>query len=167
MKRYLTMFGQRFQRLVILVPLAVGACTSSESDFIGPRVLQTCDGTWAVCNTVVGCILGPEDYVSGSLPQSSGFIVTLGEPSTVTLSFFLSNSTAAGTQTTITFWEGGCRANIPFVIAGQEFLQEAQTQGQFQQQANLVDIGDHLIQYQSDARTDYLVKVDTVAQRSQ
>lgn len=164
---HLTMFARRIQRMLALTPLLLVGCTNSESDFIGARVLEDCNGTWAVCNTVVGCILGPEAYVHGEFPQASGFIVILGEPSTVVLSVYLSNATAAGTQTTFNFWEAGCRANIPVQVTGQDFLQESQTQGLFSTQADLVDIGDHLIQYQSDARADYDIKVDVISKRSQ
>jgi hypothetical protein len=150
-----------------LLLLGLSACGGGLSDFIGPRVLDPCNGTWAVCNTVVGCVLGPESYAQGSLPQSSGFLVTIGEPSTIELSFFLSNPTAAGTQTTLTFNEAGCRAQITDQIPGQDFLTESQAQGEFVRDADLVDIGDHLIQFDSDARAQYAVKVDIIPKRTQ
>jgi len=128
-------------------------------------VLDPCSGTWPVCNTVVGCILGQESYTQGSLPSTSGFIVQIGEPSTLRLSFLLDNATAAGVQTVLTFNEAGCRARVQLDISGETFLQESQTQGLVYREADLVDVGDHLIQYQSDARANFLLKMDIISKR--
>jgi hypothetical protein len=157
---------QSLRAALLLGAASLGGCGSSLSDFIGPRVLDPCNGTWPACNTIVGCYLGPESYAQGALPLSSAFLVKVPEPSTVVLSFLLTNPTAAGSQTVLTFNEGGCRAQVQYQIPGEEFLAESQAQSQFVRQADLADLGDHLIQFDSDARAQYAVKVDIVSKRS-
>ena len=163
----LTSFSGCFYSVAALAALGLFACTSDRSAFIGSRVLDSCNQNWQVCETTVGCILGPESYAAGSLPQSFGFIVQLGEPSTVRLHVFLDNATAAGTNTGLIFNAVGCGSSIPFNLTGDDFLKESQTQGEVVREALLTDIGDHLIQVESDARADYLVKVDVISQRGQ
>jgi len=130
-------------------------------------VLDPCNESWPVCTTQVGCILGPESYAEGTFPRTFGFIVQLQEPSTVNLSLFVDNPTAAGMLTAETFNETGCTSHVEVDTTGQVFVTESQTQGIFTRSADLADIGDHLIQVTSDARAAYLVKVDIISKRDQ
>jgi hypothetical protein len=165
---FVTAFRRGFQRFAAIAVAALAfGCGNAKGDFVGARVLDPCSGTWPVCSTIVGCILGPESYAEGRLPRSTGFIVSLGEPSTVRLAFYLDNVGAAGTQTNLHFWEGGCRSQTPVQIEGKTFLTESQSQGQVLRDVDLQDIGDHLIQFDSDASANYVVKVDLISKRTQ
>lgn len=146
--------------------LLASACGSRRGDFVERRVEDTCDESWPVCDTVAGCILGAETYRTGRLPGEGRFAVRIAEPSVVTVSFFLENIGASGNMTAITFHEDGCRARIREEIQGRTFVGEAERFNGVSRSAELDGVGDHLIEYQSDAQADFLVKVDVVTKRS-
>ncbi len=137
-----------------------GGCGDVRSEFLSNRVQDTCDGSWPVCETVAGCVLGNQSYREGRFPGRTQFIVRVAEPSVVRVSFLLDEVSAAGEQTVITFHEDGCRARIREEISGRAFVGDAERQGQVSREATLHGVGDHLIQLESDAQARYLVKVD-------
>ena len=163
-----TSLGRRIQvSFGGLALLLTASCSDPRGEFIGPRVLDQCSGGWPVCSTLVGCILGPESYIQGALPQAFGFIAHLDEPSTVRVHILLDNATAAGTLTTLTWNEPGCTSHIQTQVTGQVLLEESQRQGEFIRDGLLQGLGDHLIQVDSDARASYLLKVDILSARTQ
>lgn len=154
------------QRVGVVVFLASSfGCGSVREQFLGTRVEDRCDGEWPVCRTTVGCILGDRSYVEGRFPGQNRFIVQLFEPSTVTLSFFLAEVAGTGEETRIRFHETECRSNIPRTLSGRSLVGEAESRGWVSREADLSDVGDHLIEFTSDARARYLVKVDVVPLR--
>ncbi|MBX5483326.1 MAG: hypothetical protein IRZ16_16010 [Myxococcaceae bacterium] len=144
----------------------MSGCGSRRSDFVQARVEDTCDESWPVCDTISGCILGAETYRSGRFPGEGRFAVRLAEPSEVTVSFFLEDVVSSGEQTSITFYEDGCRGRVREEIQGRTFVGEAERFTAVSRSARLTGVGDHLIEYASDAQADYLVKVDVVPVRT-
>jgi hypothetical protein len=144
--------------------LGVG-CGGRKAEFVENRALQTCNETWPVCNDVAGCLLGPTTYSEGRLPGDVKLMVRLEEPSLVRLSLLLENATGAGTETTIYWYEDGCRSREPMVIGGREFLGEAEQLGFLFRETTLTGVGDHLIRIASDATADYTLKLDVVPKR--
>lgn len=113
----------------------------------------------------MGCILGDRSYVQGRFPGTNKFNVQLFEPSTVTLSFFLTEVAGTGEETRINFHEAECRSRVRRVLTGRGLIGEAESRGWVSREADLSDVGDHLIEFESDARAKYFVKVDIVPLR--
>ncbi|AKQ68755.1 hypothetical protein A176_005667 [Myxococcus hansupus] len=162
-----TVFGRNAQAAaVLLFALLMGGCDGTREDFIGARVRDTCGAAWPVCNRVAGCILGSESYSEGRFPGRQQFIVQLKEASTVRVSLFLEDATAAGRETVVQFHEEGCRARIRRATEGRAVLDLMERQGAFTQEAELTGVGDHLIEVESDLQARYIVKVDVVPLRN-
>jgi hypothetical protein len=141
------------------------ACGGAEGQFIGSRILDACDGQWNVCATTAGCILGDRSYVQGRFPGSNKVVIPVFEPSQVTVSFFLSETSGAGNQTVVNLYEPACASRTRVTLTGTAFVAEAQQNGLVTRNANLTGVGDHLIEVESDARTKYLLKIDVLPLR--
>lgn len=150
-----------------LVAFAVGglACQSPREQFMSGRVADTCDQQWPVCDRIVGCLLGDKSFIAGAFPGQNSVAVQLFEPSTVTVSFYLENTKAAGTLTVLNFYEERCRSRVRKEITGKSFVDENDKQGLVKRSAELTGVGDHLIEFESDARAQYLFKIDVVPTR--
>jgi hypothetical protein len=158
--------GGRASSLLVLAVVAVlSSCGGVEAQFIGNRVLDECGGQWNVCATTAGCILGDRSYVAGRFPGTNRAVVTLFEPSQVTVSFYLSETTGSGLETVVNFHEGSCAARTRVAMTGAAFVAESQQVGLVARSADLSSLGDHLVEVQSDARTRYLLKVDVLPLR--
>jgi len=147
--------------------LALFGCEDIQRQFVGSRVSDPCDRTWNVCATRVGCFLGDRSYIEGRFPGTNRVGIELFEPSTVTVSFFLTEVAGAGVTTAITFYEGSCTTPQRVEVTGNTFIGEAEKLGYVSRQANLMGVGDHLIQVESDARAKYLMKIDVLPLRLQ
>lgn len=133
--------------------------------FIGTRIDDACDGEWNVCSTTVGCFLGDRSYIEGRFPGQNKVAIKVFEPSTVTVSFFLSETAGAGEETVLNFYEDRCRARVRIPVSGKTFVGESEKKGWVSREADLSGIGDHLIEVESDARTKYLMKIDVLPLR--
>ena len=150
---------------VAFLALGLAGCGSVRDQFVGTRVEDQCGGEWPVCRTTVGCIVGDRSYVEGRFPGQNKLTVQLFEPSTVTLSFFLTEVAGTGEEMRISFYETECRSRIRRTLSGRALIGEAENRGWAFREADLSDIGDHLIEFEADARAKYLVKVDVVPLR--
>jgi hypothetical protein len=156
--------GRRLLQGVLLVA-SLSACGGLEQQFIGSRILDQCNGQWNVCDTTVGCFLGDANYVSGRFPGTNKVAVTLFEPSQVTATFYPTNTGGAGSSTSVNFYETACTSRIRLTTTGVAFMGEAQQTGFVVKSADLSGVGDHLIEVDSDARTEYLLKLDVLPLR--
>jgi hypothetical protein len=145
--------------------LSLFSCGDVRSEFVGTRIADTCDGTWNVCSTRVGCLVGDRSYVEGRFPGVNRVAIQVFEPSMVTASFFLSEIAGAGEETVVTFYEGSCTAPVRVEVTGTTFIGEAEKVGYVSRSADLMTVGDHLIQVESDARAKYLWKIDVLPLR--
>jgi hypothetical protein len=164
----LTLSGRRhfLAHVLALVVFLFGfGCGGPREEFLGSRVEDRCNTEWPVCDKIVGCLLGDSSYFQGRFPGNGRFAVQVFEPSTVTVSFFLEDVTAAGEETVINFHEDRCRARIRQALTGKALLGESEKTGIVKREADLSGIGDHLIEYESDARAAYMVKVDVLPTR--
>ncbi len=143
----------------------LAGCQGPEAQFIGARVLDGCDGSWSVCDTTVGCLLGDRSYVEGRFPGQRRLALQLFEPSEVTVSFSLSGTTGAGDETVLTFFEPACASRVRVPVSGRSFVGEADQKGVVARSATLSGVGDHLLEIASDAQTRYLMKVDVLPLR--
>ncbi|CAM3677456.1 hypothetical protein COSO111634_22715 [Corallococcus soli] len=150
-----------------LLLMLMGGCGGSREDFIGARVLDVCKASWPVCNQFAGCILGPESYSEGRFPGRGQVIVRVPEASTIKVSFFLEEVTAAGEETAVTVHEEGCRARQRQAATGRAALDQMEKFGEFTRQVDVTGVGDHLVEFDSDMQARYVVKVDVTPLRIQ
>ena len=148
-----------------VVLFLLSACGSVRDQFVGVRIEDACNGEWPICATTVGCFIGDRSYVTGRFPGKNKIALQIFEPSTVTASFFVSEVSGAGDLTVVTFYEDKCRARIRTEITGRTFLGEAEKRGFVSRDADLTGVGDHLIEFESDARARYLMKIDVMPLR--
>jgi hypothetical protein len=135
-------------------------CSSSQGDFTSGLVDDPCDQFYPACNSSVGCILTNTSYTSGTFPGMGSFLVQTDGPSTVEVHFFLENPTSIGTETYITWYESGCTSSFQQTFTGKVFVNQAEAaNGEFVASQQLSSPGDHLISYQSDTTSTFLVKV--------
>src|SRR4051794_14551505 len=152
--------------LAVAVAVLLQGCIDEKGQFIFGRVADRCNTEWPICDTIAGCLLGDSSYIEGKFPTTGKVGVQLFEPSTVTVSFFLENVAGAGEETGIDFFEDRGRARVRVAIEGKTFVGESeQSGGVVTRHADLSGIGDHLIQYTSDARLKLLMKVDVLPLR--
>jgi hypothetical protein len=151
--------------LLVAIPVVLSGCLDPRGQFIYGRVSDQCNTEWPICDTIAGCLLGDTSYIEGKFPTMGRVAVQLFEPSTVTVSFYLENVAGAGTETDLYFNEDRCRSKIPITIEGRTFVGEDENQGFVSRSADLSGVGDHLIEYQSDARLDFLMKIDVLPLR--
>lgn len=112
-------------------------------------------------------MVGAQTYLEGHLPGAARFVVQLFEPTTVRLHILLENVKAVGTETTFTWHEERCRSRIREEMTGRSFVGEAEKAGVVAKSADLAGIGDHLIEFNSDAQADFLLKVETIPKKDQ
>ncbi len=146
--------------------LAISALGCGRKDqFIEGRVKDSCDRNWPICSQIAGCLLGTPSYIEGRLPGSTQFIVQLAEPSTVRVHVFVEDVRAVGQQTSISFFETGCRDRVRQETTGTVFVGENDQLGEFMREADLFGLGDHLVNFTSDTDCRYTLKVDVEAKR--
>lgn len=148
----------------LLLVLAQGC--NAKQQFIEGRVLDTCDRNWPICDQVAGCLLGGQSYIEGRLPGTTRFSVQLAEPSTVRVHIFLDSVSAAGQETSLSFYETGCINRTRQAVAGQAFVGESTQVGEFIREADLSGVGDHLIALTSDAEARFTLKLDIISKRT-
>lgn len=153
----------------MLVPVAFAlmfsSCLDEKGQFLFGRVADRCNTEWPICDTIAGCLLGDSSYIEGRFPTKGKIAVQLFEPSTVTVSFFLENVAGSGEETAINFFEDRCRSRVRQSIEGRTFVGEAEQAGFVKRSVDLSGTGDHLIEYESDARLQFLLKVDVLPLR--
>ena len=145
--------------VAIIALWASAGCSNPKDDFIGSRVLQTCNQSWPACGAVAGCLLGDADYMAGQFPGDNQAVIQLQKPSTVALNLYISSVESSGTFAQESWFEGACRSRSDVKVTGVAFVQEAQREGIFTRTYNLLDSGDHLVQFSSDAQAQYLFSV--------
>ncbi|MBK7860984.1 MAG: hypothetical protein IPJ65_20740 [Archangiaceae bacterium] len=153
-------------RLVAFVfAFFLAGCTDEKGQFVFGRVADRCNTEWPVCDTIAGCLLGDSSYIEGKFPTNGKIGVQLFEPSTVTVSFFLENVAGAGEETVLNFFEDRCRSRVRVAVEGRTFVGEQEQAGIVKRAVDLSGVGDHLIEYTSDARLTFLMKVDVTPLR--
>ncbi|MBS1149918.1 MAG: hypothetical protein H6Q89_1616 [Myxococcaceae bacterium] len=150
---------------LVAITLLVAACGGKREAFLGTRVEDSCGAQWPICDKIAGCLLGDSNYLEGRFPGSRLVGIQVFEPSTVRMSFQLENVGAAGTETALNFFEDRCRARTRVTISGRSFVGENDTVGFVKREAELSGVGDHLIEFSSDVRATYLLKIDVIPTR--
>ncbi len=124
-----------------------------------------CDGVWPVCaGQFAGCALDTDHYLSGKFPGSRKFIVETSPGDwEIEVLFFLGDRLSPGTETEVSWFEPGCAEEYRYQlskdkIAGDLFEQAGRDQV-FSVRRGVVDPGDHLIEFYSDATCRYKLRI--------
>jgi hypothetical protein len=144
--------------MVLLAGLA--ACGDAESGFIAGRLQDQCNENWPVCASEAGCVIGNGQYVPGTFPGTLRMITTIQLPTTVTIELFLKTEGAVGSVTHFVWNETGCGSAFVDTVNGKDVFAAFDTAGEFKDSHDLFEAGDHLIQVDSDATANYLLKLD-------
>lgn len=147
------------------VALLTAGCGSVREQFIGVRIADDCNGEWPMCSTTVGCLLGDRSYVEGRFPGQNKVGIRLEEPSEVTVGLYLFETSGAGENTVLNFFEPSCSSRVRVELQGRALVGENEKLGWVSRKAELSGVGDHLIEVESDARTRYLMKIDVLPLR--
>lgn len=151
--------------LLVAFAFTFSGCIDERGQFVFGRVIDKCNTEWPICDTIAGCLLGDSSYIEGKFPTKGKIAVQLFEPSTVTMSFLLDNVAGSGTETAINFFEDRCRSRVRVSVEGRTFVGESEQQGVVKRSVDLSGVGDHLIEFTSDARLQFLMKVDVLPLR--
>jgi hypothetical protein len=140
---------------------ALSACAlGAEENFSAGLKLDRCDGTFPICQTSAGCVLGNTNYVEGSFPGSRQFIVPAPAGSLIAVRIFFRSQVATGVDTEILWNEPGCFDTYQYLSEGIDIFREAGKDGIFEQTQLVLLDGDHLVEVFSDATADYFISVD-------
>ena len=149
----------------VYVPILAAGCEGVREQFIGTRIDDDCSGAWNVCSTTVGCFMGDRSYLEGRFPGKNKVATQIFEPSELTVSLHLFETSGAGDETVFNFFEASCASRVRVPVTGKTLMAENEKVGWVSRKAELAGIGDHLIEVESDARTRYLIKVDVLPLR--
>ncbi|MCB9655435.1 MAG: hypothetical protein H6729_15045 [Deltaproteobacteria bacterium] len=152
---------QRF--LISLAPWALvfsSACgLGAKDNFTRGLTHERCDGTFPVCQTTAGCVMGTGRYLDGQFPGSRRFIVSAPEESVIRIDIFLDDQRATGTDTEILWNEPGCFDTYQYRSEGRDIFLEAGKDQIFSQSHQIFLDGEHLIEVLSDAVASYAIRV--------
>ena len=149
----------RSSALLTCVAVA-SACGDAKSVFIGNRLRDDCNGNWPVCTTAAGCVVGNGQYIPGTFPGTLRTIVQLTVPTTVEIDIFLTTEGAVGSETDLIWNEPGCGQAFRDPINGKDLFAQFDSAGQFTDSHELYESGDHLIEVNSDATANYVLKLN-------
>jgi hypothetical protein len=136
--------------LVVALPAFLFAC-----DFTGTRSLNQCNqDVPAACGGTGHCVLDSDQYLQGSFPGSQTFIVRTDHPQTVTFSFTFDNRVTPGTGLSLTSTEPDCSEQSSYTSQG-DLFELAGPSGVISFPIQMIEAGDHLVQFQSDAYCNY------------
>ncbi len=140
--------------------LVASACgTGPESNFTLGLELDTCNSTFAVCQTTAGCILNEDEYLEGSFPGSREFIVVADEEQIINVDIFFRTQVATGFDTEVQWSEPGCFDTFQYRSDGVDIFFEAGNDRILSVGQQIFLNGDHLVQVFSDATAEYLLRV--------
>jgi len=108
----------------------------------------------AACGDMGHCVLQSDQYLQGSFPGSQTFIVRTTQPETVTFQFTFTNRETPGTGLTLTSTEPDCSQQSSYTSMG-DLFELAGSSGVISFPIQMIEAGDHLVQFQSDAYCNY------------
>lgn len=148
---------------VALAALGSGCGLSASDNFTRGLTEDRCDGTYPICATTAGCVLGENRYLKGSFPGTREVIVPAPAESIVTVRLFFVEQVAHGLDTRILLSEPGCIDTYEWASEGIDIFLEAGNDRVLEVTQEVFLDGDHLLEVSSDSVSDYVVQVEVVA----
>jgi len=143
--------------LLVLVP---GCLFTASGGFAGAREENICDSTIPVCNTTGGCVLDEDHYIKGVFPGNRRFIVRTKGEAILTVRLYFDMPRSPGADTNIYVYESGCVERFAFETAGRDIFRMAGPDQEFTWETRVYQEGDHLVEVNSDATSDFYLRVD-------
>ncbi len=143
-----------------LLLLSTGCGLSSQENFTRGLTRDRCDGTFPICATTAGCVMGEKRYLQGSFPGSREVIVPAPADSIISVRLFFTEQVAHGLDTRILISEPGCIDTYEWASEGIDIFLEAGSDRTLEVTQEVFLDGDHLLEVASDAIADYIVQVD-------
>ena len=143
--------------LLVLVP---GCLFTASGGFAGAREENICDSTIPVCNTTGGCVLDEDHYIKGVFPGNRRFIVRTKGEAILTVRLYFDMPKSPGADTNIYVYESGCVERFAFETAGRDIFRMAGPDQEFTWETRVYQEGDHLVEVNSDATSDFYLRVD-------
>jgi hypothetical protein len=134
--------------------LAASVIAASCGVTAGDTLNQCQDNLPAPCNTVAHCVLDSDQYLTGQFPGSQVFVVRTDTAQQVTFSFTFDNRISAGTGLRLTSTEPDCSGESSYQSNG-DLFELSGASGVLSFPITMMDPGDHLIQFTSDAYCSY------------
>ncbi len=152
------------KRLVTLVLVAgLGGCgLSAQDNFTRGLSKDRCDGTYPICATTAGCVMGEKRFLEGSFPGGREVIVPAPADSIIVVRLFFTTQVAHGEDTRILISEPGCIDTYEWASEGRDIFLEAGSDRTIEVRQEVFLDGDHLLQVASDAVAEYIVQVDVI-----
>ncbi len=136
--------------LLAALPAFLLAC-----DFASGKSPNACnENIPAACGGMGHCVLDGDQYLQGSFPGSQTFIVRTDHPQTVTFSFTFENRETPGTGLQLTSTEPDCSQQSSYTSQG-DLFEQAGASGVISFPIQMIEAGDHLVHFQSDAYCNY------------
>jgi hypothetical protein len=139
--------------------LSAGCGAGALGNFTDGLTLNRCDETHAVCARTAGCVLGEGGYLEGRFPGSRQMIVPTPADAVIHVDVFFVDQTAAGTDTRIRWHEPGCFDTYTWRSEGRDLFLLAGRGRRLTQSQQVREPGDHLVEIDSDAIAEYLLRV--------
>jgi hypothetical protein len=144
-----------------IVALAIaGAALLPCCGVTGGGSLDPCNETIpAPCGNIGHCVLDSDDYLQGTFPGMQTFVIRIAAPAMVTFSFQFTNRISAGTTLALTSTEPDCSQTSTYMNPG-DIFKLAGAAGILSFPITMTEVGDHLIQFNSDAYCSYQLSYD-------
>jgi hypothetical protein len=141
--------------IAIAGPALLPCCGVTAGDSLDP-----CNETIpAPCGDVAHCVLDSSSYLQGTFPGMQTFVVRISSPAMVTFSFQFTNRISAGSMLTLTSTEPDCSQTSTYMNPG-DIFKLAGADGVLSFPITMTEVGDHLIQFSSDAYCSYQLSYD-------
>ncbi len=146
-----------------LPALVLSGCGLSAADnFTRGLTRDRCEGTYPICATTAGCVLGNNRYLEGSFPGTREVIVPAPAESIVTVRVFFVTQVAHGLDTRILLSEPGCIDTYEWASEGRDIFLDAGSDRTLEVTQEVFEDGDHLLEVSSDAIGDYVIQVEVI-----
>ena len=149
-------------RRLVLAPLllSAGCGLSAAENFSRGLTRDRCDGTYPICASTAGCVMGENRYLEGAFPGSREVIVPAPAESLITVRLFFVTQGAHGLDTRILIHEPGCIDTYEWASEGRDIFLEAGSDRVLEVRREVFLEGDHLVEVASDAVADYAFTVE-------
>lgn len=148
---------------ILLLATVVSACgLSAQDNFTRGLSKDRCDGTYPICASTAGCVMGEKRYLEGSFPGGREVIVPAPADSIIVARLFFTSQVAHGQDTRILISEPGCIDTYEWASEGRDIFLEAGSNRTIEVRQEVFLDGDHLLEVASDAVADYIVQVDVI-----
>jgi hypothetical protein len=142
--------------LAIASPFLLPSCGGVAA---GDSLNQCTETIPAPCGDIAHCVLDTNEYLQGTFPGTQIFVIRISAPAMVTFSFQFTNRISAGTTLALTSTEPDCSQTSTYMNPG-DIFKLAGAGGILSFPITMTEVGDHLIQFNSDSYCSYQLSYD-------